>query len=268
MDFPEFKFFIQLPTEIRLNIRRHACCIPRVNDLWVRLLGQAESSIFSVPVRDGPYYYTTHTRCHILSVNKESRMVGLRHYSLEFGTNWTGEEGPAIVTATAELRIYINWTYDIVCPLPSIWYDRDFQGSDRNNYNELMKDDLYAGYHAASPKFCPPRIALNMAAGYFDNWMSRLASPWISPVEIDLYFIPFEPWQDFDPKQPIGLELLDLDDDLAPAKLMERLDEGKASIDRAVIYWEEMTGDPQRPTPEPWVSWVPPTVKYKYSSFL
>jgi hypothetical protein len=64
------------------------------------------------------------------------------------------------------------------------------------------------------------------------------------------------------------LELLDLDDDLALAELMERLDEGKASIDRAVMYWQEMIGDPQRPTPEPWNSWIPPTVKYKYSSFL
>jgi hypothetical protein len=120
-------------------------------------------------------------------------MVGLRHYSLEFGTNWTGEEGSAVVTVTAEPRTYINWTYDIICPLPSIWYNRDFRKSDRNNYNELMKVDLYAGYHAASPKFSLPRIALKVAAGYFDNWMSRLASPWISPVEIDLYFIPFEP---------------------------------------------------------------------------
>jgi hypothetical protein len=113
--------------------------------------------------------------------------------SLEFGTNWTGEEGPAVVTATAEPRIYINWTYDISCPLPSIWYNRDFQRSDRNNYDELVKDDLYAGYHAASSKFSPPRIALNVAAFYCDNWMSKLASPWISPVETDLYFIPFEP---------------------------------------------------------------------------
>jgi hypothetical protein len=86
-------------------------------------------------------------------------------------------------------------------------------------------------------------------------------------VEIVLYFIPFETWQYCDPKHPIGLELLDLDEDLAPAELMERLDEGKASIDRAVIYWQEMIGDPRRPTPEPWNGWGPPTVKYKYSSF-
>jgi hypothetical protein len=153
MDFPEFKFFSQLPTEIRLNIWHYACCIPPVIDLWVRLLGRADSSMFSGTVRYGPFHYTTHTRCHILSANKEARMVEIRHYSLEFGTTWIGEEGPAIVTATAEPRIYINWTYDIICPLPSIWYDRDFQRSDRNNYNELMKDDLYAGYHAASTKF-------------------------------------------------------------------------------------------------------------------
>jgi hypothetical protein len=162
-------------------------------------------------------------------------MVGLRHYSLELATNWTGEEGSAIVTVTAEPRIYINWTCDIIRPLPSIWYNRGFQRSDRINYKELMNVDLYAGYHAASPRSSPPRIVLNEAPGYLDSWMSGLASPWISPVEIDLYFIPFEPWRDFDPKQPIGLELLDLDNDLAPAELMERLDEGKASIGREVM---------------------------------
>jgi hypothetical protein len=87
-------------------------------------------------------------------------------------------------------------------------------------------------------------------------------------VEIALYFIPFEPWRDFDPEHPIGLELLDLDEDLAPVELMEKLDEGKAFIERAVTYWQEMISDPQRPTPEQWTGWVPPTVKYKYSSFL
>jgi hypothetical protein len=179
-----------------------------------------------------------------------------------------GEEGPAIVSVTAEPSIYINWTYDIICPLPSIWYNRDFQRSDGSNFNELMKDDLYARYHAGSPKFSPPRIALNVMTDCFDNWISRLTSPWIRPVEIVLYLIPFEPWRDFDSKHPIGLELLDLDEDLATAKLMENLDEGKASIDRAATYWQEMISDPQRPTPEQWTGWVPPTVKYKYSSFL
>jgi hypothetical protein len=35
-------------------------------------------------------------------------MVGLQHYSLEFGTNWTGKEGLAKVAITAEPHIYIN----------------------------------------------------------------------------------------------------------------------------------------------------------------
>jgi hypothetical protein len=36
MDFRQFKFFSQLPTEIRFNIWHYACCIPRAIELWVR----------------------------------------------------------------------------------------------------------------------------------------------------------------------------------------------------------------------------------------
>ncbi|CZR60129.1 uncharacterized protein PAC_10024 [Phialocephala subalpina] len=52
----------------------------------------------------------------VLHASQESRQVGLKHYSLEFGTKFESKLGSMTLTLTSPAKIYVNWNCDIILP--------------------------------------------------------------------------------------------------------------------------------------------------------
>ncbi len=64
--------------------------------------------------------YSSHTaNPQILFACQESRAIGLKHYSSEFGVRWTAS--PARATIHGPGNIFVNWERDIICPDVSSW---------------------------------------------------------------------------------------------------------------------------------------------------
>jgi 2EXR family len=129
---PEFKYFGQLPTKIRLRIWTQVCLEPCIIDLWVVPTDKASNAISST------FYYATHSHVpSILGVSRGARKVGLEHYTLEFGTYFKKIIGGSRwhryrclgdcscrqycrvnITRSLEPHTYVNSNCDIIYPMP------------------------------------------------------------------------------------------------------------------------------------------------------
>lgn len=113
---PEFTCFAHLPFDVRACIWEAVAFLPRNIDLWAQHLGTTTATSSSQPT-DGFSlfrYVTTQPPPAILHVNQESRAIGLKHYSLEFGSSY---EIPRHYGLRAESppKTYINFHSDRVC---------------------------------------------------------------------------------------------------------------------------------------------------------
>lgn len=66
-----------------------------------------------------PFHYVSHRILPpaVLQVCKESRIIGLKYYSLSFNTRFETQEGLGKITIETPARIYVNWECDIICPI-------------------------------------------------------------------------------------------------------------------------------------------------------
>ncbi|KAN0102839.1 hypothetical protein V8E51_011152 [Hyaloscypha variabilis] len=129
---------------------KNACSVTRVIDLW---------GDFSFGILDGSSeidaltLYKSYARKAppaILHTSCESRAIGLKHYLLCFGHN-TGEFSvPSYMKISISAEIYVNWEYDIICPMPTLYLDVP---ETTTNMNSLDTGDL-------APDFPVERIAL------------------------------------------------------------------------------------------------------------
>jgi hypothetical protein len=111
---PEFTCFGNFPFEIRAWIWKDVAFQPRVIDLWAQDLGTNASSLSQPHDFTLFRYVTTQPPPAILHVNKESRAIGLKYYSLEFGSSneIPGHHG---LRAGSPPKTYINFRCDRIC---------------------------------------------------------------------------------------------------------------------------------------------------------
>lgn len=123
-----FTLFPRLPTELRLKIWKDACFEPRLIDLWFVPVELNQSINFDETAQ--PFVFRSHSRGvpSILHTSQEARIVGLQNYSLDFDTAFEGElahipghvTGGTSIEITAPPQIYVNWSCDIICPMPTL----------------------------------------------------------------------------------------------------------------------------------------------------
>jgi len=115
----EFTCFPKLPLELRQKIWKEACYIPRVIDLWgVWLDGTmtiGERSIWRTHM-----WKSYNAVPSILYTSHEARNIGLKHYSLDFGTRIRRPLGPVTIKLEIAPKIYVNWACDVICPIKYI----------------------------------------------------------------------------------------------------------------------------------------------------
>ena len=110
----EFTCFPTLPIELRQEIWKDACNIPRVIDLW----GVWLKGTVSIGVEDiwRVHMWKSHNAVpSILHTSHEARTVALRHYTLDFGTRIMRPIGPASISVEIAPKIYVNWGCDVIC---------------------------------------------------------------------------------------------------------------------------------------------------------
>jgi 2EXR family len=127
---PRFTSFPKLAPELRDKIWKEVCFEPRNIDIWVR--GLAATDIQHDDDDDDEMAYNTRTflndldQCSydshsttpsILLACKESRVVGLKHYSLEFGSRFDMSFGNVTINVSTPARIFVNWDCDVICPM-------------------------------------------------------------------------------------------------------------------------------------------------------
>ncbi len=106
-----FTCFSSLPPELRLQIWREACFIPRYVDLWS--MYQRNYSIGRNSYQC--CRYESATPCPgVLQANEESRSVASKYYECAFGTVHEMQHGFFVST---EARIWVNWAVDWIVPM-------------------------------------------------------------------------------------------------------------------------------------------------------
>lgn len=168
-----FTLFPKLSPELRNNIWKHACSIPRILDLWREGLPSFGDRVPGTNIK--PFLYRSHSRTPaILHTSKESRKVGLEHYTLAFGMRVKNKES-AVVRTVAQPKIYINWEYDILFPVPVFCFDPS-----RWNYwnEESTKEGMEFVRVLALQHLSMKRIAI---ASLF----SSLAEYFSNPIELE-----------------------------------------------------------------------------------
>lgn len=120
-----FELFPRLPVEIRYKIWDEACCGPRIVDISADTFKGDESAFFgerlAAGVESATISFGSQFNCHpsILYVSHEARFIGLKHYTLDFGTELEFDEevyGTKMhIRIKVDPKIYMNWSCDIVC---------------------------------------------------------------------------------------------------------------------------------------------------------
>ena len=111
---PEFTCFADFPFDIRAYIWEIVAFLPRDIDIWAQSLGTIARSS-SLPHGFTLFrYVTTQPPPAILHVNKESRAIGLKYYSLEFGSSYEIPRHYGLRVGSAP-KTYINFRCDRIC---------------------------------------------------------------------------------------------------------------------------------------------------------
>jgi hypothetical protein len=122
----EFKLFPKLPIELRNKIWTHACFIPRCVELKSWNYGKR----IAIPTLDNNeenpwqvWIYRSNTiPPAVLSACAESRMIGLKHYRLEWGTHYAFRG----FTFTTPSTVFVNWGSDRIV-MTQRFHSRDIE---------------------------------------------------------------------------------------------------------------------------------------------
>jgi hypothetical protein len=164
---PEFTCFPLLPFELRYKIWKDICFIPRVIDVWSRPLLEMDAACHLM-------YYQSHKRVPpaILHTCKEARDVGLKFYTLDFGTSGEWNINHAKFTMVSQPQIYVNWACDIVCPMP-LRVENDWANA---KLYQSMVTDLATKRHEMR------RIAITSNKSVVDWIWNILENVWLEEV--------------------------------------------------------------------------------------
>jgi hypothetical protein len=168
---PAFTCFADFPFDIRACIWQAVAFLPRDIDLWAQDLGViGRSSLFR--------YVTTQPPPAILHVNKESRAIGLKYYSLEFGSSYEIPKHYGLRVRSAP-KTYINFRCDRICLVGKF---------DQHSFPWVFDPRPTAQIDQRVIQF-PMRIAMNIVAPYLtfleseDNFIAAC-----SPYEEVLWY--------------------------------------------------------------------------------
>lgn len=175
-----FTCFPELTIELRKMIWTEVCFQERVIDLWGVDLDNLDiersyfEEIYDLDENTEHVFMSYCRAPAVLHANQESRVIGLRHYSLEFGTSWEREiKDIRGITTTVKTCsppiIYVNWACDILVPV-NYSYNRlapkDVFGSEATYSNHLRRIGVQAYYspgYYASEFLSPLKLRTNLS---------------------------------------------------------------------------------------------------------
>lgn len=232
-----FTFFPKLPLEIRDMIWAEGCKEERIIDVRAVAISDLQDEDFFMRPADAetpkPYMVKsfTYTVPAILHTSQEARKVGLKHYSLDFGTDVERKVGPASIKISTPARIYVNWNCDIIFQLPPP--DKSSRVKRRplpfnEEMNVLMCKDLMVN----RPQL--RRIAFNGEPASFFNAETLLY--FLTHCKLDDLIIYPYVWEAYDILETHGpaarIGFVDLDDN-TKKRFCEEVEEGVLDMDVA-----------------------------------
>lgn len=140
----KFTLFPKMALELREMVWSQACKVERVVDLWFEPLGgRAGLPLFDTISESPPIVYKSCAKVPaILHTSKEARATGLEYYTLDFGNKTTYYEGSTTMEFTSSARIYVNWDFDILCPM----VDRDANIARFEDFEDFEGSDQYRNF--------------------------------------------------------------------------------------------------------------------------
>jgi hypothetical protein len=152
---PAFTCFADFPFDIRACIWKNVAFLPRDIDLWAQGLGTIPRSSSQPHGFTLFRYVTTQPSPAILHVNKESRAIGLKYYSLEFGSSYEIPRHYGL-RAGSPPKTYINFRCDRICLVG---------GFDQHSFPWVFDPRPTAQIDQRVVQF-PMRIAMNIVTSY------------------------------------------------------------------------------------------------------
>lgn len=108
-----FTCFPKLAVEIRRMVWKQVCFQPRNIALW-RDTVELNHECSGINLDHSVYYIRPNSQPAILRTCQESRNIGLKNYTLEFGISTTRNVVGTEVVMSNPARIYVNWVCDTV----------------------------------------------------------------------------------------------------------------------------------------------------------
>jgi 2EXR family len=123
-------------------IWKQACSVTRVVDIWaVPLVRQGSVPFFKYAFYEIPCSYKSHCEPPaILHATRESRSVGLESYSLAFEWKMERQLDGMNFTIQSPANIYINWEFDVLCPMPTPYLIDEHQILDDTVFGKVWND--------------------------------------------------------------------------------------------------------------------------------
>jgi hypothetical protein len=122
---PTFTLFPKLPLELRRKIWKEACSVPRLVDLWANFPFAPQMG-FDASFRPMAYdSYSSKSPPTNLYASHESLIVAMENYQLCFGCEINEVSDRARLRVSIPAEIYVNWEYDIICPIVIAYGERD-----------------------------------------------------------------------------------------------------------------------------------------------
>ena len=152
----KFTLFPKMALELREMVWSQACKVERVVDLWFEPLGgRAGLPLFDTISQIPPVVYRSRTKVPaILHTSKEARATGLKYFTLEFGNKTTYQDGGTTMEFTTSARTYVNWEYDIICPV--IYGNTNFASFEAFEDSEAYENfDMSIRYKLIDPAIFP-----------------------------------------------------------------------------------------------------------------
>jgi len=114
-----FTMFPKFPPEIRNRVWKLACFEQRNVDVWIaNIAAEDRSALGKALCEYREWAYQSNAPIpSVLHACRESRSIGLKHYSLEFGTQFNISFRGTTISVSIPPRIFVNWECDIVFPL-------------------------------------------------------------------------------------------------------------------------------------------------------
>ncbi|PVH79850.1 hypothetical protein DL98DRAFT_572316 [Cadophora sp. DSE1049] len=122
-EFKTFTCFPKLPFELRTMILTHACLETRIIDIWAMKLRLKDFNGFPSSLDEWPYKWRSQAERApaLLHTSRETRTVGLKHYSLAFKTSFVLHDEITDATTGVVItpaHIWVNWHCDVIYYMP------------------------------------------------------------------------------------------------------------------------------------------------------